>query len=593
MRRMLARTLMIIGGFVVAAAFLFVVFLFFVGRKSEVVPANTVVELDLETGFTEQAPSDALAQLQNRGGPTLLDIVFALEKAGRDPKVKGLLVRVGSSPMMPAHAEEIRDAILAFRKTKKFAIAYSEDFSGENAGLTSYYLASACDEIWLQPHSDFGVAGLRYEVPFLRGAFDKVGITPRYEGRKEFKNAINTYLDKEFTPAQKEAEQRLLDSTYGIFTRAVAQARKLAPEEAARLLSEGPYPGEQALALHLIDGLGYRDEVYEKAKKRAGQDAKLMWLGAYDARADGIHDDGPRVALIYGTGDIVPGHSGFDPMSGSESMGSDTVSKAFREAVDDDDVKAILFRVDSPGGSVVASETIWREVQRARQAKKPVIVSMSSLAASGGYYVAMGADRIVAQPATITGSIGVYTGKMVTKALWDKLGVSFDAVETGPNAALYDGYSDFSPEQWALVRGSLDRIYATFTRKVAEGRKLPLEKVEEVARGRVWSGEDALARGLVDEMGGYPAAIAAAKRLAHLPEKKDIDLRVYPPAKSRLEALMVLLGLAGDETPDPHEDALRGLARELRPAARVLRQLGAGRRRQDVLRMAPVGAEVR
>ncbi len=588
---MIGRTLAIIGGFVVVLGFLIVLIAYFAQRNVAKVAQNTIVELNLETNLMEQAPSDALAQFQNRGGTTLLDIVFALEKASLDPKVKGLIVRVGSSPLMPAHAQEIRDAILAFRKSKKFAIAYAEDFDGENSGLTSYYLASACDEIWLQPNSDFGVAGMRFQVPFIRGAFDKLGIAPRYEGRKEFKNAINTYLEKEFTPAHREAEQRLLDSSFSVMVQGVAQGRKLNPEAARLALSEGPYPGDRALALHLIDGLAYRDEVYEKAKVRAGKNAKLLWLGAYDSRTDDLHTDGKRIALIYGSGDIVSGRSGFDPMNGTESMGSETVSAAFRKAVDDKDVKAIIFRVDSPGGSVVASETIWREVLRARQAKKPVIVSMSSLAASGGYYVAMGADRIIAQPGTITGSIGVFTGKMYTRALWEKLGVSFDAVQTGPNAGMYDGYSDFTPEQWAVVRGSLDRIYSNFTRKVAEGRKLPLARVEEIARGRVWSGEDALARGLVDELGGFPAAIRAAKKLAHIPEKEDIELRIYPPAKGRMEALLALLNGEGEDSSDPRDEAMLSLLRSVQPMTRMMHRLGLTQRRQNWLRMPPVGVE--
>jgi protease-4 len=588
---MIGRTLAIIGGFVVVLAFLVILIAYFAQRNVATVAQNTIVELNLETSLVEQAPSDALSQFQNRGATTLLDIVFALEKASLDPKVKGLIVRVGSSPLMPAHAQEVRDAILAFRKSKKFAIAYAEDFDGENSGLTSYYLASACDEVWLQPNSDFGVAGMRFEVPFVRGAFDKLGIAPRFEGRKEFKNAINTYLEKEFTPAHKEAEQRLLDSSFSVMARGVAEGRKLTAEAARQALSEGPYPGERALALHLIDGLAYRDEVYEKAKRRAGRNAKLLWLGAYDSRTDDLHTDGKRIALIYGSGDIVSGRSGFDPMNGTESMGSDTVSSAFRKAVEDKDVKAIIFRVDSPGGSVVASETIWREVMRARQAKKPVIVSMSSLAASGGYYVAMGADRIIAQPGTITGSIGVFTGKMYTRALWEKLGVSFDAVQTGPNAGMYDGYSDFTPEQWAVVRGSLDRIYANFTRKVAEGRKLPLARVEDIARGRVWSGEDALARGLVDELGGFPAAIRAAKKLANIPEKDDIELRIYPPAKGRMEALLALINGEGEDSSDPRDEAMLSLLRSVQPMTRMMHRLGLTQRRQNWLRMPPVGVE--
>ena len=437
--------------------------------------------------------------------------------------------------MRAGHAQRSRRAAGAEEQEVRHCLC--RDFDGA-IPLTSY-LGSACDEFWLQPHSEFGVSGLRYESMFLRGALDKLGITPRFEGRKEYKNAINTYLEKQFTAPQKEAMQGMLDSNFGQVARGVAAGRKLSVPDARAALEGGPYPGDRAVQLKLIDGLGYRDEVYAKAKQKAGKDSKMLWLNAYRGRVDGHRR--ATVALIYGVGGIVSGRSGFDPLDGASSMGAETVGAAFRKAIEDKEVKAILFRVDSPGGSVVASETIWREVMRARKAGKPVVVSMSSVAASGGYYVAMHADRIVAQPGTITGSIGVYTGKMVTKGLLDRLGVSFDSVQAGVNTELYDGAKDFTPAHWAIVRGQLDRIYEQFTTKVADGRKLPKEKVLEIARGRVWTGEDAKERGLVDELGGYPAAIRAAKKLAKIAEGEDVELKVYPPAKTKLEAVMALL----------------------------------------------------
>ncbi len=589
MRRLIGRILAWIGGFVVVAALMLVIAALLLHTSSTKVAQNTVLELDLQTDLTEQASGDPLAQLQDGDRPTVRSILLALQRAAGDPRVKALIVRVGASPMMPAHAQEIRDGIQEFRKAHKRAVAFAEEFGDSNSGLTSYYLATACDEIWMQPGSFFEASGLRYQVPFVKGALDKLGLAPRFEGRKEFKNAINTFLEKQFTPAHKEAEERLLVSTYGQYARAMSQGRKLQEAQLRTVLESGPHSGDRALQLKLIDGLGYRDEVYANVKNRAGKDAKLLWLGAYAARTDPMYAKGKRIALIYGVGAITTGRSGFDPMEG-QSMGSETISSAFRKAVDDKDVKAIIFRVDSPGGSVVASETIWREVMRARAARKPVVVSMSGLAASGGYYVSMHADRIIAQPATITGSIGVFGGKMFTKGLWEKLGVTFDQVQTAPNASLYDGYEDFTPEQWQVVRGMLDSIYSQFTTKVAQGRKLPVEKVQDVAKGRVWTGEDALARGLVDELGGFPAAISSARKLAHIPEREDIELKVYPPQKSRWEALMALIEGEHEDSSDPDEEvALRSMLRRLQPAARLLQQLGVTRTREQWLRVPPSG----
>lgn len=589
MRRFVGRLLAVIGGGVVVIGLMLIVGFMALRSGGKTVAQNTVLELDLQMGVEEETPSDPIARLQSGDSPVLRDIVFTLERAAKDDKVKGIVVRVGSTPMRPGHAQEIRDALLEFRKSKKFALAFAEDFDGANSGLTSYYLASACDEIWLQPHSEFGVLGLRYESMFLRGALDKLGITPRFEGRKEYKNAINTFLEKQFTAPQKEAMQRMLDSNFGQVARGVAEGRKISESEAESALKSGPYTGDRAVQLKLIDGMAYRDELYAKAKRKAGNAAKLLWLNAYRGRVEGLHQKGKRVALIYGVGGIVSGRSSFDPLDGSASMGSETVGAAFRKAIEDKDVKAILFRVDSPGGSVVASESIWREVMRAKKAGKPVVVSMSSMAASGGYYVSMHADRIVAQPGTITGSIGVFTGKMVTAGLLDKLGVSFDSVQAGLNTELYDSAKDFTPEHWAIVRGQLDRIYEQFTAKVAEGRKLPKDKVLEIARGRVWTGEDAKERGLVDELGGYSAALRAAKTLAKIPEGEDVELKVYPPGKSRLEALLALIGGESDESSDPDTEVARSLLRAVQPVGQVLRQLGVTRQRQGVLTLEVEG----
>jgi protease IV len=310
------------------------------------------------------------------------------------------------------------------------------------------------------------------------------------------------------------------------------------------------------------------------------------------SRAGRPHDHGKTIALVFGVGTVTRGKSDYDPVQGSQNMGSDTVAGAIRAAAEDKDVKAILFRVDSPGGSYVASDAIWREVVRARQAGKPVIVSMGNLAGSGGYFVAMAADKIVAEPGTITASIGVLGGKMLTSGLWDKVGLSWDEVHQGENATMFTGTQDYTPAEWARFEAWLDRVYVDFTNKVADGRKLSKEKVLEIAKGRIWSGQDAKNLGLVDELGGYDTALKLAKRAAGVPADEEVRVVVYPRPKGFLESEL------GWRSPDNSEKEAVGqtMAQILEAVQPVARQLDAagirtGREQDDVLRMVPVTSE--
>jgi protease-4 len=407
---------------------------------------------------------------------------------------------------------------------------------------------------------------------FFRGTFDKLGLAPRMDHRYEYKNAMNQYTERSFTPPHREALTRVKDSWFSQMVRGIAQGRRLSEEQVRGIVDKGPYLGAEAKAAGLVDGMAYRDEVIRRVKGKAGKDAKLLYLGRYRAHAGGIHEKGKRIALIYGIGGVERGRSGYDPLSDSQSMGSETVAGAFRAAVEDKDVKAILFRVDSPGGSYVASDTIWREVVRAREAGKPVVVSMGTLAGSGGYFVAMAADKIVAQPGTITGSIGVLGGKVLTKGLWDKVGLTFDEVHSGQNANMFDSYRDFSKEEWARFQAWLDRVYDDFTSKVAEGRRLPKERVLEIAKGRIWTGEDAKARGLVDELGGFPTALRLTKQAAKIPEGDEVELKVFPPKKTTVQTIMEMLG-GGDER-ESSEPPAAGAFTALRPLLGQLRALG-------------------
>jgi protease-4 len=337
----------------------------------------------------------------------------------------------------------------------------------------------------------------------------------------------------------------------------------------------------------LVDGVAYRDEVYGKVKAKAGDGAQLLYLDKYLDRAGRPHQRGKKVALIFGVGGVTRGKSDYDPVQGEQTMGSDTVAAAIRAATQDEDIKAILFRVDSPGGSYVASDTIWREVVNAHKAGKPVIVSMGNLAGSGGYFVAMAADKIVAQPGTITASIGVLGGKMLTSGLWDQVGLSGDEVHQGDKATMFTGTHDYTPAEWARFEAWLDRVYVDFTGKVADGRKLPKEKVLEIAKGRIWSGRDAKNLGLVDELGGYDTALRLVKKAIGVADGDDVNILVYPRPKKWYETL-VQQNPADNSDKEGTAQALARILQDVQPVARELKAVGVTRKDRDqdnVLRM--------
>jgi protease-4 len=462
-------------------------------------------------------------------------------------------------------AQELRDAVRAFRDSGKLAVAWVETFGETGHGTVPYYLATAFERIYLQPSGDVGLTGVSLEEPFFRDALDKVGVAPRFARRHEYKTMANTFMERSYTPEHEEMSGRLVASIGEQITAGISEARGLTEDRVRELIDRAPLLGAEALEAGLVDRLGYRDEVYADVREKAGADAQLRYVTRYN-RSRMLTPRLPRakqdaVALIQGHGQIRLGRSGRSPVPGQGSaMGSDTIGAAFRAAVRDDRVKAIVFRVNSPGGSAVASDAIWREVVLARRAGKPVIVSMGNLAASGGYYVSMAADTIVAQPGTLTGSIGVVVGKPIVNGLLDRLGIGIGSVEDGAHARMFSTTRDFTDSEWERINSSLDRIYDDFTAKVAEGRNMTREQVHELARGRVWTGADARLHGLVDELGGLDAALDAARRKAGLaadapvrifPRTSPID-RLRPPESSedrtaagaRLDAWGPLAGLA-------------------------------------------------
>jgi len=498
-------------------------------------PEKAVLTLDIGDGLAETTAGNPLvfAGFDKRIG--LDDIVRGLAEAGRDPRIRGLVVKLGGGELKLAQASEIGAAVREFRATGKFALAFAETFGEAGDGNTHYLLAAAFDQIWMQPSGSLGLTGMRLETPFLRSALADLGIEPRMDRRREYKGAVDTFISDAMPAPLRENLQRLVDSLVAQIASAIAPRLEGDAAAARALIDRGPFLPEDALAARLVDRLGYWDE-FESEVDSLSQDAEGYRLADY-ARGLEPAADGTRVAIVYGLGPVMLGESDEDPLLDSWSMGAKTVSEAIREARLDPAVKAIIFRIDSPGGSYVAADTIWREVDQARRSGKPIVVSMGGMAASGGYFVAAPASLIVADPTTITGSIGVFSGKFLLTGLWDKLGIRWDAVQAGTNADMSSFNADYSPEGWAKLQAELDRIYADFVGKVSAGRKLDPAAVEAIAKGQVWSGADAEANGLVDRLGGLGEAVKAVRELLGLAPDAAVALVPYPAHRDGFAAL--------------------------------------------------------
>ncbi len=502
------------------------------------VPGGCILELDLQSAPPETAGFDPVRFVTGAGRPMLLrDAVAAIHRAAEDDRVAGLIARVQLSAAPAAAVQELREAVAAFTAVKP-SLAWAETYPG----TLSYYLASAFGEVWMQPSGTVGLTGFATNALFLREAFDKAGLEAQFVARGEYKSAANMFTEDRYTDAHREADSRLIESLHAQVWRAIAESRGLDVAELDGLADRAPLLRDDAVESKLLDRIGFRDEAYLHIAELSGhahvddpdgEDAPpRLFLSRYAQTRTGlpvVRSRKPVVAVVTVAGPIVSGRGGPQvvPMSRS-SAGGDTIAAALREAAADDEVTAVVLRVDSPGGAVTASETIWREVHRIRQAGKPVVASMGAVAASGGYYVSMAADVIVANPATITGSIGVVTGKLVARDLKERLGVGWDSVRTNTNADAWSVNSPFTAEQHAMVEAEADLFYRDFVRRVAEDRGMTVEEVDAVARGRVWTGADAAERGLVDELGGLRCAVGRAKVLAGLDADADVTLTAFP-----------------------------------------------------------------
>ncbi len=542
---------------VFAGLFLFLVVVPFVliavaigsASSKEPTPAHAVLELDLREGLTDQTPTNPFAAFGG-SGPSTQQVVDTLAQAADDSRVKVLLIRLPEAGgVTPAAADEIRQAVRRFRRSGKPVIAHSQGFQPMGTSISAYMLGASASELWMQNTASFQVAGFSADSIFLGRAFDKYGVNAQFEQRYEYKNAVNEFTESDFTPAHREAMTAWMGSIYASAIANAAQDRRLTPQALRATIEAGPYSAAQALQRRLIDKVGHVEEAEAEARRRAGRGAEIVEFHDY-ASSKGERSGSGRnaIAIVGGEGAIMTGTGGGgDPFGGGSSIRSDDLAEALYDAVEDRSVKAIVFRVSSPGGSPEASEQILAAVRAAKAAGKPVVVSMGDYAASGGYWISSEANWIVAQPTTLTGSIGVFGGKFVLADALGRFGVDMRNLSIGGDyAGAFSPSEPFTPEQRAAFAASIDRTYEEFIARVSTGRRLPPARVREIARGRVWTGAQARELGLVDQLGGLEEAIAKARQLARIPDEESVRFKRFPTPESPFEALSEMFGVSGE-----------------------------------------------
>ena len=561
-RRAVALVLTLIG-LAIAVSLGTVLFLYVLSTRGPSVPDRATLVVRPGGELLERQPDDVVGQVLGRDAASLRGYVESLRKAKRDPRIAAVLLRPTAldTPFW-GKVQELRDAILDFRQSGKPVIAFLE-FGGDR----EYFLASAADGVFLLPTSPLDLTGIAsYEV-FLRGTLDRIGAYPDFVRIGAYKTAPNTFTERGFTAAHREMSQSLNRDLYDQLVRGIADARAKSEAEVRRLLDEGPFSPDAARQAGLVDDLAYFDQLDDRvAALKEGDEARgLLEESTYQRVSPSAVGIRPRsrIAVLYVSGMIVSGRSAYDVVNGP-TAGSDTVVEQLQRIRDDDSIRAIVLRVDSPGGSAVASDVIWRELMITRDGNpsRPLVVSMSDLAASGGYYVAMPAHAIVAQPATLTGSIGIFGGKFSLAGTLEKLGMTTETVASGRNATLSSPFAPFTPEQREKVMGYMEAFYGGFVQKVAASRRMRPEQIDAVAQGRVWTGRQAREHGLVDALGGLDRAVAIAKERAGIAADEDVELVTYPPRRTLYEALTERLG--GGAVWDPALRTMAALSSPLR-----------------------------
>jgi protease-4 len=560
LRRGVALVFTLIGmATVLSMAGVVFLYLFMFSPRGPAIPDPALLVMRPGGELLEVLPDDVVGQVLGGEASTVRGFVESLQKAKRDPRITSVLL-LPSTLELPfwAKVQELRDAIVDFRQSGKTVVAFLE-YGGDR----EYYLASAADRVFLLPTSPLDLTGIAsYEI-FLRGALDSIGAFPDFLQIGAYKTAANQFTQRAFTPAHREMAESLNRDLYEQLVRGIAEARRKSPDEIRALFDEGPFTPDAALRAGLIDDLAYRDQLEDRvpALKPPTGDLFRVEESEYrrvSPRSVGIRPQA-RVAVLHASGVIASGTSSYDAVNGA-IVGSDTIVEQIRRIRDDESIRAIVLRVDSPGGSAVASDVIWREltIMRDAQPSRPLIASMSDLAASGGYYISMPADVIVAQPATLTGSIGIFGGKVAIGETLAKVGVTTATVQSGRNASLSSPFEPFTPEQRTKVMEYMNVFYDAFVEKAAVSRRTTPAQIDAVAQGRVWTGRQARERGLVDELGGLDTAVAIAKQRAGIPADQDVELIVYPPRRTIYEALAQQFGASGPDVWAPFAGGVEG-----------------------------------
>ncbi len=562
MRRFIVGFLATIGTLVLLAIVASVAFFASNPFAAKPLPQQMVLSLDLRSLPPETTSTGLLSGGLFGSTRDIVEVVQLLWQAADDPRVTGLYVEIGDELGGLARVQELRQAIAHFRGKGKFAVGFAESLGSGGSHVADYYLAAALDQIWLQPSGGFGVTGIAVETPFIKGGLDKLGVKVEGGKRYEYKSAPDTFLETSYTRPARENLQQLIDSLFGQFVDDVARDRKIEPAQLRRLIDNAPLESEQARRDGLVDKIGYRTDALEEVYQRANGKRDLVTLAEYAGDEARPRQRGEVIALVRASGAIMSGGGGSGPLEDEAMANAGDVVEALETASQAKDVRAIVLRIDSPGGTYPAADAIADAVGRARAAGKPVIVSMGDVAASGGYLAAVRGDVIVAQPTTITASIGVFSMWPMAQELLTSLGVNVERVSVGRNAGMHSTFQPPTPAQRAAVNRELDVIYTAFTTQVAESRNLDANRIDAAARGRVFSGIDAKRAGLVDELGGLQLALNIAKAKAGIDETRKVEIRRYPDETDRIQRIVdSLLKLVGvTATPS------MGMPREVREA---------------------------
>lgn len=536
-------------------------------REPKVEP-NTILVMNMQ-GIVLDVPPMArlLRRLAGEDIQTLQGMLHNIKKASADKRISGILLNMKNYGMSFSIAQEIRDALIQFKESEKKLFTYME-----SAGMLTYFLVSPADKIYLSPSGYTHLIGLRAEIPFYRKMLDKIGITPEFVYIGKYKTAPQSFTRDSMSEDHREVMNALLDDFYEGYVEQVASTRKVALDQVKAWIDDGLYTAPESLKVGMVDELIYENQLDEKIKTELGitdQEAKLNKLNnaqyaRVNVQAPDLHKEGEKVAIVYAEGTILSGESSNFP--GDSTIGSESMTKLLRNLAEDKDIKGIILRINSGGGSAQASGVIWNGVQEAEK-KKPVVVSMADVAASGAYYISAPADSIVAYPLTITGSIGIFGGKFSMKGLYDWIGMNIESLQRGKNAGMFTSTRTFTEEEQERFRQFVQAGYDEFIGIVSQGRKMNLEAVDAVAQGRVWTGKRALEVGLVDKLGGIETAIEIMKEKIGVPKEQDIELILYPKVENLLQVLLKRLGKTQLNTKLP--DDLREIQRQLEELARL------------------------